>query len=159
MKAVLAIMLIAPAAFACQIPELPLTYQPLARQARITGTVSTALAWDQNGKLTIERKQGHALLYQSIEDAVSKTTFLPDCNGTTLEITVDFGFLDCYSERTYSQVDRTSPTSWRVSGGKPYGIACGESRVRRGFPLFFLHRSVGFCRRYPSDDTPCPQPR
>ena len=156
MKAAVALLLGVPAAFACQIPELPLMYQPLARQARISGAVTAAVAWDQIGKLTVERKQGHALLYRSIEDAVSKTTFVPDCAERSLEITVEFGFLDCYFERTYSQTERTSPTSWRVSVGKPYAIASGDMRVRRAFPLFFLHKTVAFCHRYPTDGTPCP---
>jgi hypothetical protein len=156
MRGILAGVCFAAVAAACETPDLMLKYPALARQARIAGRVSAALSWDMDGRLVVTREDGHTLLYQSISDAIQQVSFPSDCAGKALKIAVEFGFLDCFSERTHTKAERTSASEWRVLTGKPYAIASGEQRVRRRFPFSFLHKSVGFCLRSPSDGTPCP---
>ncbi|MBZ5535745.1 MAG: M56 family metallopeptidase [Acidobacteriia bacterium] len=78
------------------IQEVPPEYPPLAKQARIQGTVVLGVLIDRNGKVVnIQVVSGHPLLVQSATDAVKQWEYRPTLlNGTPVEVvtTVDVNF-------------------------------------------------------------------
>ena len=78
------------------VREVPPEYPPLAKQARIQGTVVLGVLIDRNGKVVnIQVVSGHPLLVQSATDAVKQWEYRPTLlNGAPVEVvtTVDVNF-------------------------------------------------------------------
>ena len=133
-------------ACACQIPDLPLTYPPLARQARIQGDVSVRVSLDDAAMPTISDEQGHALLRNEIAEKIRVALFPQECGGQTFQLSARWTLADRGSETPTVHVTRPDAHSWIVDSTVPYMIACGEERLRRKFPFSFLKIRVAFCR-------------
>ena len=66
-------------------------YNPLARQARLTGTI-TANIWlgtDGSTKVTIEEK-AHKPLVEMVRKSIARSVFRPNCRNIAFKILFDF---------------------------------------------------------------------
>ena len=154
-RAALLILVMVGAASACTLPELKLVYPPMGAQARITGEVNVRVAYGDDGVPVITAATGHPLLKEASENAIRGAVTPSSCLGQSVEATVKFALLDCYSERPWSRSERVNETAWNAFAPTASTIACGEERVVRKFPFFFRKRSAGFCRRLPAQGPVC----
>ena len=149
------LLLIAGAGYACTLPELNIVYPQIAPQARLSGPVRVQVAYGDEGVPLVTPLTGNPLLRDAVTQAIGASTSPTSCLGQTREVMVTFTLLGCNADRHWSRAERVNETAWNVFAPMPYTIACGEEKVERKFPFFFLKRSVGFCRRLPSDGPVC----
>jgi hypothetical protein len=74
----------------CTVSEVSLRYLPLAKAARIFGTVVADVRVEGDGTATILRTDGPPLLVLSTREAVSVLHFPDSCSGLESKIKVHF---------------------------------------------------------------------
>ena len=155
LQVALILLLMGCTGFACTLPELNIVYPRIAPQARLSGPVRVQAAYGDEGVPLVTSLTGHPLLRDAVVQAIGASPTPASCLGQTTEVIVTFTLLGCHSDRHWSRAERVNETAWNVFAPMPYTIACGEEKVTRKFPFFFVKRSVGFCRRLSNDGPVC----
>jgi TonB family protein len=117
------------------IPDLkllelaPLSYPPLARQTRVSGSVKLRVTVSEGGAV-IEAivLSGHPLLQQAALDAVRRWKFAPMNESKDFEIVCTFAFLDRSSELGVGETFVEGPLHLVVLSNAPR-IETMESKV------------------------------
>jgi TonB family protein len=94
----------------------PLSYPPLARQTRISGTVVVRVSVAGDGKVDHEEiVSGHPLLQQAVLDSVRRWTFSPQAGEPrSFELRCEFGFLDVLSPSPRSAIIVAEPLHIKI---------------------------------------------
>jgi TonB family protein len=113
----------------CAPAQVSLQYPPLAKAARVYGTVSLDVVIQPDGSANATRSSGHPLLVESAQSSVAALRYPPPCAGK--EVNLHFVYkLHEASDRPGTAIPETTQT-----GPSEYTIA--------GTPL--LMSDPGFC--------------
>jgi len=98
-------------------------YPPLARTARVQGSVTVNIRIDENGKVNVKKSSGTPMLVAATEENVKTWQFAPAASRKLSEITVDYKYiLDDGSEKNVAGCANfkvIGPTSVEIYGVAP----------------------------------------
>jgi hypothetical protein len=114
---------------ACEPTDLKLAYPPLARAARVDGSVVLVMRIGANGKPTSTSSSGHPLLTTVSETMVQSSRFPTDCNGKEVTIHIEYRLRSASSPYEEDATTLAGPDSYVVTGN-PLVISDPPADVR-----------------------------
>src|SRR4051794_6704594 len=66
------------------------TFPPLARKARVQGTINAAVVLSSQGTVQTINTKGHPLFVPAVEAVIRAASFRSDCGGKTITLVFDF---------------------------------------------------------------------